>query len=149
MRNKIWLVLNYIIFAWIFNSWMLHIQQIRKNNNHANNLHFSQTPKPVYRKLQHGEKIFSKFQSQPRFPRKMILYSSNKFYIFESFTNIQSHWRFHLRFLQTSKQIYRKLQYTEKVFRKFQRCLAFPEKWLCIRRANLAFRSLLPIFNRT
>ena len=53
-----------------------------------------------------------------------------------------------LRFLHTSKQIYRKLKYTEKLFEKAQR-FAFPEKWFCIRRANFAFLSLLPTFNRT
>ena len=40
---------------------------------------------------------------------------------------------------QTSKQIYRKLKYREKLFRKFQFCLAFPEKWFCICQPNLAF----------
>ena len=31
----------------------------------------------------------------------------------------------------------------------FNVCLAFPEKWFCIRRANFAFFNLLPIFNHT
>ena len=149
MRNKIWLVLNYIIFAWIFNSWMLHIQQIRKNNNHANNLHFSQTPKPVYRKLQHGEKIFSKFQSQPRFPRKMILYSLTKFVVIKTWTNIQWLSRLDLRFLQTSRQIYRKLKCTEKIFEKFQRLPRFLRKMVLDSSSKFCIFESLPTFSRT
>ena len=38
-------------------------------------LGFWQTSEQAYRKFQHGEKIFAKFQSQPRFPRKMVWYS--------------------------------------------------------------------------
>ena len=82
------------------------------------NLGFWETSKQVYRKLQHGEKIFAKFQSQPCLPRKMVLCSLSKFGIRNAWTNIQWLRRFNLRFLQTSKQIYRKLQYTEKTFRE-------------------------------
>ena len=60
------------------------------------------------------------------FPEKMVWCSSSKFYIFEPFTNVQSHIRFDLGFWQTSEQVYRKLQYEEKKFSKFQsllRCL--------------------------
>ena len=149
MRNKIWLVLNYIIFAWIFNSWMLHIQQIRKNNNHANNLHFSQTSKPFYRKLQHGEKIFSKFQSQPRFPRKMLLYSLTNFVIIKTWTNIQWLSRLDLRFLQTSRQIYRKLQCTEKIFEKFQHLPRSLRKMVLDSSSKFCIFESLPTFSRT
>ena len=48
------------------------------------NLSFWQTSEQVYRKLQHGKKIFAKFQSQPRFPRKMVLYSLTKFGIIKT-----------------------------------------------------------------
>ena len=43
------------------------------------NLGFSQTSKPNYRKLHYKGKVFGEFQSLPRFPRKMVLYSSTKF----------------------------------------------------------------------
>ena len=49
------------------------------------------TLKQVYRKLLCGKKVFEKFQGQPHFPRKMILYSSGKFGIFNPCTNIQSY----------------------------------------------------------
>ena len=47
-------------------------------------LGFFQTSEQVYRKLQHGEKIFAKFQSEPRFPRKMVWYSLTKFGIIKT-----------------------------------------------------------------
>ena len=147
MRHKIWLVLNYIVFAQIFNSWML--EKIRKNNNHTNNLHFSQTPKPVYRELQHGEKIFSKFQSQPRFPRKVILYSLTKFVIIKTWTNIQWLSRLDLCFLQTSRQIYRKLQCTEKIFEKFQHLPRFFRKMVLDSWSKFCIFESLPTFSRT
>ena len=63
-----------------------------------------------------------KFQGLSRCPRKMVLYSSTKFGIIKPWTNIPWLWRFDWSFQQTSKQLYRKLQYRENVFRKFQ-CL--------------------------
>ena len=148
MRNKIWLVLNCIISTWIFNSWMLHIQKIRKSNNHTNNLHFPQAPKPVYRKLQHGEKI-SKFQSQRRFPRKMILYSLTKFAIIKTWTNIPWLSRLDLRFLQTSRQIYRKIQCTEKIFEKFQRLPRFLRKMVLYSSSKFCIFESIPTFSHT
>ena len=91
-------------------------------------LSFWQTSEQVYRKLQHGKNIFAKFQSQPRFPRKMVLYSLTKFGIIKTWSNISWLRRFDLCFLQTSKQICRKLQYTEKVLGKLQRLSRFPRK---------------------
>ena len=38
-----------------------------------------QTLKQVYRELQEAKRFFGKFQGQPLFPRKMVLYSSTKF----------------------------------------------------------------------
>ena len=91
-------------------------------------LGFWQTSEEIYRKLQHGEKIFAKFQSQPRLPRKKVLYSLTKFGIRKARSIIASLRRFDLRFFQTSKQIYRKLQNTEKVFGRLQRLSRFPSK---------------------
>ena len=45
------------------------------------------------------EKVFGKFQRLPRFPGKIVLYLSSKFYIFAPFTSIQS-----LGFLYISEQ---------------------------------------------
>ena len=52
--------------------------------------------------------------------KKMVLYSLSKFDILNHCTNIQSLRRLELRFWQTSKEIYKKLQYEEKLFSKFQ-----------------------------
>ena len=40
---------------------------------------------------------------------------------------------------QTSKQIYSKPKYREKVFEEFQRLPRFPRKMVCIPQPNLAF----------
>ena len=42
-------------------------------------LGFWSTSEQVYRKLQHGERNFAKFESQLWFPRKMVLYLLTKF----------------------------------------------------------------------
>ena len=62
------------------------------------------------------------------FLEKIVLCSSRKFYIFKPFTNVQSHTKFDLGFWQTSEQVYRKLQYGEKFFGKFQGLLHFTRK---------------------
>ena len=58
----------------------------------------------------------------------MVLYSSTKFGILKPWTNIQSLRRFDFDLWQTSKQVYRKLKYSEKVFEEFQGLLRFPRK---------------------
>ena len=65
-------------------------------------LSFRQTSEQVYRKPQHREKIFEKFQDQPRILRKMVLYSLTKFFIMKPWTNILWLRRFDFCFLQTS-----------------------------------------------
>ena len=50
----------------------------------------------------------------------MVLYLLTKFIIIRPWTNISWSRRFDLGFWQISKQIYRKVQYRKKVFRKFQ-----------------------------
>ena len=62
----------------------------------------------------------------------MFLYSLTKFGNFKRWTNIQWLRNFDLSFWETSKQIYRKLQYRKKVFESLKVCLAFPEIWFCI-----------------
>ena len=91
-------------------------------------LGFWQTSKQIYRKLQYTQKVFREFQDLPRFPRKMILYPSTKFGIRKVWTNTPWVRRFDLGFSHTSKEIYGKLQYTEKGFGKFQRFPRFPRK---------------------
>ena len=78
-------------------------------------LGFWQASKPFYRKLKYREKVLEEFQRLPRFPRKMVLYSSTKFGILKPWTIISNFLRFDLGFWQASKQIYRKLKYREKV----------------------------------
>ena len=90
------------------------------------NLGFWNTSEQDYRELQHGEKILAKFQSQ--LPEKWFCISLTKFDILKHCTNIQSLRRLELRFWQTSKQIYRKLQYEEKLFSKFQGLPRFIKK---------------------
>ena len=68
------------------------------------------------------------FQRLPRFPRKMVLYSSTKFGILNPLTIVSNLVRFDLGFCQPSKQIYSKLGYSEKVLEEFQRFLRFPRK---------------------
>ena len=58
----------------------------------------------------------------------MVLYSSTKFHISRPWPKIPKLIRFDLGFSQTSKKIYRKIQYKEKVFREFQRLPPFPRK---------------------
>ena len=58
----------------------------------------------------------------------MVLYSSTKFGILKPWTHIQSLRRFDLDLWQTSKQVYRKLKYSEKIFEEFQGLLRFPRK---------------------
>ena len=102
-------------------------------------LGFWQASKQIYRKLKYREKVLEEFQRLPRFPRKMVLYSSTNFRILKPWAIISKLIRFDLGFWQASKQIYRKLEYSEKVLEEFQRSPRFPKKWLCIRQPSLAF----------
>ena len=97
-------------------------------------LSFRQTSEQVYRKPQHREKIFEKFQDQPRILRKMVLYSFDQIFHYEALNqySVAQKIRFLLFTDFNLKQIYRKLQYTEKVLGSFNVCFVFPEKWCCI-----------------
>ena len=63
---------------------------------------FSETPKQIYRKLQQWKKLFAKFQSQPTFPEKMVLYLLTKFDIIKTWTNIPWLRRFGLHFFKAN-----------------------------------------------
>ena len=91
-------------------------------------LGFWQTLKQVYRKIKCMKKVLEKLQRLPGFSRKIILCSSTKFGILKPWTSISKLIRFNLGFWQTSKQIYKKLKYREKVLEEFQRLPHFPKK---------------------
>ena len=91
-------------------------------------LGFWQSSKKIYGKLQYRGKDFWQFQGLSRFPRKMVFYSSTKFGIMKPWTNIPWLRIFDWGFWQTSKQIFRKLQYRKKVFEELQGFLRFPWK---------------------
>ena len=100
-------------------------------------LGFWQSSKPFYRKLKYREKVLEEFQRLPRFPRKMILYSSTNFHILKPWAIISNLIRFDWGFWQASKPFYRKLIYREKVFEEFQRFRCFPRKMVLYLSTNL------------
>ena len=91
-------------------------------------LGFWQASKQIYRKLKYREKVLEEFQRLPRFPRKMVLYSSTNFCILKPWAIISNLIRFHLGFWQGSKPFCRKFIYREKVLEEFQRLPRFPRK---------------------
>ena len=91
-------------------------------------LGFWQASKPFYRKLKYREKVLEEFQRLPRFPRKMVLYSSTKFGILKPWTIISNLITFDLGFWQASKPFYRKLKFREKVLEECQPFTRFPRK---------------------
>ena len=74
------------------------------------------------------ENDLEEIQRLPPLPRKMVLYSSNKFVYLKPITIVSKLIRFDLGFCQPSKQIYSKLGYSEKDLEEFQRLLPFPRK---------------------
>ena len=74
------------------------------------------------------ENNLEEFQRLRRFTRKMVLYSSTKFGILNPLTIVSNLIRFDLGFCQPSKQTYRKLEYSEKLLKEFQRLLRFTRK---------------------
>ena len=83
-------------------------------------LAFWKSSKQIYRELQYTQKAFREFQDLPCFPRKWFCIHPQKFEIIKTWTNILWLRRFDLGFSQTLKEIYWKIQYTEKFFGKFQ-----------------------------
>ena len=121
-----------IISTWIFNSRMFIIQKIWKTKKTVN-WDFSQTPKQVYRKLQHGGKIFAKFQGQPPFSRKVVLYSLTKLGIIKTWSNIPWLRRFDLHLSRLQNKFIGNYNIQRKFSESFNVSLAFPENWFCIR----------------
>ena len=68
------------------------------------------------------------FQRLPRFPRKIILYSSTNFCILKPWAIISKLIRFDLDFWQVLKPFYRKLKYKEKDLEEFKRLPRFRRK---------------------
>ena len=68
-----------VLYSWtnfrILKSWAIISNLIRFD------LGFWQSSKPFYRKLKYREKVLEEFQRLPRFPRKMVSYSSTNFRI--------------------------------------------------------------------
>ena len=100
-------------------------------------LGFWQASKSFYRKLKYRKKVLEEFQRLPRFPRKMVLYSSTNFHILKPWAIISNLIRFDWGFWQASKPFYRKLIYREKVFEEFQRFRCFPRKMVLYLSTNL------------
>ena len=101
-------------------------------------LGFWQASKPFYRKFNYREKVLKEFQRFPRFPRKIVLYSSTNFGIWKSWAIISNFVRLDLGFWQASKPFYRKLKYREKVLEEFQRFRRFPRKMVLYLSTNLS-----------
>ena len=100
-------------------------------------LGFWQASKSFYRKLKYRKKVLEEFQRLPRFPRKMVLYSSTNFRILKPWAIISNLIRFDLGFWQAWKPFYRKLKYREKVLEEFQRLSRFPRKIVLYLSTNL------------
>ena len=97
-------------------------------------LGFWQASKQFHRKLKYRE-VFQEFQRLPRFPRKMVLYSSTKFCIFKPWAIILNLTRFDLGFWRASKPFYRKLK-NKEVLEEFQRLPRFPRKTVLYSSSN-------------
>ena len=102
-------------------------------------LGFWQASKPFYRKLKYREKVLEEFQRLPRFPRKMVLYSSTNFCILKPWAIISNLIRFDLGFWGLQNHFIGNSNIGRRFWKSFNVCLAFPEKWFCIRQPNLAF----------
>ena len=101
-------------------------------------LGFSQASRPFYRKVKYREKVLEEFRRLPRFPQKMVLYSSSNFHILKPWGIISHLIRFDLDFWQVSKPFYRKLIHWEKVLEEFQRFRRFPRKMVLYLSTNLS-----------
>ena len=89
---------------------------------------FWQASNPFIRKLKYRENVLKKFQRLPRFPRKLVLYSSTNICILKPLAIILNLKRFDFGFWQASKPFYRKLKYREKVLEEIQRLRRFARK---------------------
>ena len=91
-------------------------------------LGFWQASKPFYRKLKYREKVLEEFQRLPRFPSKMVLYSSTNFCILKPWAIISNLIRFDWVLWEISKPFYSNLKYTENTSEEFQRLPRFHRK---------------------
>ena len=82
--------------------------------------------KPLYRKLKYRGNVLEEFQRLPRFPRKMFFYSWTNFRILELWPIISNLIRFDLGFWEAWTPFYRKLKYSGKVLKEFERLPGFP-----------------------
>ena len=73
-------------------------------------LGFWQASKPFFRKLKYKQKVFEEFQCLPRFPRKMVLYSSTYLCILKTSAIISNLLRLDLGFWEVSKPFYREVK---------------------------------------
>ena len=73
----------------------------------------------------------------PRFPRKMVLYSSTKFSILRPWAIISNLIRFVVGLWHASKPFIRKLKYRENVLKKFQCLPRFPRKFVLYSSTNI------------
>ena len=106
----------------ILNPWAIISNIIRFG------LGFWQASKPFYWKRKYREKFLEEFQRLPRFPRKMVLYLSTRFWLSNPWALISNIIRFDLAFWQSSKDFYRKLKCREKVLEEFERLFRFSSK---------------------
>ena len=72
--------------------------------------------------------LWESFKVCVALPEKIVLYLLTKFSNFYRLTNIECHRRFNLGYWETSKQIFKKLQYSEKLFGKVQGLPCFTRK---------------------
>ena len=105
-------------------------------------LDFWYASKLFYRKLKYREKVLEDFQRLPRFPRKILLYSSTSFCILRPWAIISNLIRFVVGLWQASKPFIRKLKYRKKVLEEIQRLPRFARKIVLYSWSN--FRILKP-----
>ena len=85
----------------------------------------------LWGKLQYRENVFPEFEGLHQFFREVVLYLLTKLGIIKPWTNIKSLSRFDLGLWQTSKWIFRKLQYKTIVVEDSQSFYCFPRKMVC------------------
>ena len=107
---------NNYVECWNITKWIFQQLNVEYSKNlRKQQPQQSETFLSLQIKFHLKSKSSQRFKGSLAFTEKKGLYLLSKFCIVESFTNIQSSRRFDLSFLKTSKQIYRKLQYTDKV----------------------------------
>ena len=111
------------------------------------NLGFWQASKPFKRKRKYRENVLEDFQRLPRFPRKMVFYSSTNFRILKPSAIISNLIRFDLGLWKASKPLYRKLKYRGNVLEEFQRLPPFPRKMFFYSWTNFRILELWPIIS--